>query len=431
MVALLAALLATGAPVAHHVVGAQQLRAAGASIAGQVAEVLAHEAQQRPVLWRYDSVKLLEHLRAYRAQADVARIEVVDGAGALVNPSSARAAPPRGPLLWASAPVVVRGQTLGTAWVAMSAAELRRRSLALFALFAAAGAALAFLVAWTSLRTAGKAEARIRALLEDLERSRAALAALARGLEADVQARTEELARANAALRAEEQRLRETAARALALQERERRVIGRDLHDSVGQALTAMRIHAQLVADRHAEPEEVARLAGRMVATTDATLEELRRALARLGPAVLDEVGLGVAVTRLADDLAERDGIAVACETRGLEEMPPTVEVACYRIVQEALTNVARHARASCVEVRVLGDPARRMVVAEVEDDGVGCDGARAATSSRGLAGMRERAELLGGRLTVTGAPGQGTRVRAEIPYELRAGGDGDAGVSG
>lgn len=395
-VALLAALLATGAPLAHHVMGALALRATAASLAAEVAAEVGREAQRRPALWRYDSLKLVEHLRAYRAQPGVARIDVVDDVG---RPVDAPHGTPSGAALWAYAPVPVRGARPATAWVAMDLGPLRARSLTLLAAFSAAALALGVAVSRSAIGTAARAEERIRALLAAERRA-------AEALEAQVAARTEELGRANEALRAEQRRQRETAARAIALQEAERRAIGRDLHDSVGQALTAIRIQCELARDDAAALD-------RARATTDLALEELRRALHRLGPAALADAGLASAVARLLDGLGD-DRAALSLDADALGALAPAAEVAAFRVVQEAVTNALRHAGPCAVRVSLSRDGDALTV--RVVDDGRGFDPARGAPGN-GITGMREPAELLGGTLAIESAPSRGTAGTATLPF--------------
>jgi signal transduction histidine kinase len=410
LVALLAALLATGAPLAHHVVGARELQSRCGELAGRAAEDVAHEAQERPRLWRYDSIKILAHLQGYRAHPDVAGMQVFDAYG-----PAAGSAPEARAVLYCQRELRVGGHPVGAVWVAMDLAPLRRVTLALLGVFALLAAALGSLVYAVAMRAARSAAGRIEALVADVDRSRAALQALNEGLEQDVRARTEELERAYAALRA-------TAARAVTLQENERRAIGRDLHDSVGQALTAIRIHAQLAGEIAGDPAVQRSVLARVTQTTDAALEELRRALARLGPAVLDEVGLEVALVREADAFLERTGCELHREIDVPAGLEPAVEVAVYRIAQEALTNVTRHARAS--EVWITLEATERALMLVIEDDGAGPQGAGAdagpdaegARVTRGVHGMRERAELLGGTLRMTARAPRGTRVEVVIP---------------
>lgn len=405
LVVALSTLLAVGAPVAHHVVGARELRADCESVAGRAAESLAHEAQERPKLWRYDALKILAHVRSYRAQSSVAAIQVLDATGFSAGP-----APSTRSVLWCSRAVRVREENVGSVWVAMHLRSLRAASLALLAVFSALALALGWLVYTLSMRTARTAASRIESLVADLERSRAKLAKLNEGLERDVAERTRELDEAYAELRA-------TAARAVTLQENERRAIGRDLHDSVGQALTAIRIHAQLASELAPSSSESAAqrdVLDKVCTTTDAALEELRRALARLGPAVLDEVGLKAALVRAIDAFAEQTGCAVARELVVDSALEPAIEVAIYRVVQESLTNIARHASATKVSVRL--SVATSAISLSIEDDGRGLD-KRAPSAGRGVHGMRERAALLRGTFAIgPGANGRGTRVELTLP---------------
>jgi two-component system sensor histidine kinase UhpB len=405
LVMALSSLLAVGAPVAHHVVGARELRADCVSIAARAVEELAHDAQERPKLWRYDAIKVVDHLRSYRAQSAMAALQVFDANGIAVG-----AAPARGAHLWCSHTMRVRGEDVGTVWVAMHLRALRATTLGLLAVFTTLAFALGWLVYALSMRTARSAASKIDSLVSDLERSRARLAELNAGLERDVAARTRELDEAYAELRT-------TAARAVTLQENERRAIGRDLHDSVGQALTAIRIHAQLASELapHTDDTSLQReVLAKVCATTDAALEELRRALARLGPAVLDEVGLEAALNRAIDAFIEQTGCRVERSLSVARGLEPAVEVAIYRITQESLTNIARHAEASCVKVKLsFTDVSLRLVI---EDDGKGMDKS-AKTLGRGLHGMRERAALLRGSFAVSaGEGGRGTKIDVQLP---------------
>ena len=274
-------------------------------------------------------------------------------------------------------------------WVGSSRATIRQRALALLGGFALLSVLLSVLVYAIALRSARSAEARIARLVGEL------------------------------AARATEERVRALRLAAIAAQEEDRRAIARDLHDSVGQSLTAIRIQTQLLGSHLGRTEPSSRetattLAAQIAKSTDTTLEEVRRALARLRPAALDEVGLGAAVERLADDAAEQLGVEVARELAVPTGLPTAVETAIYRIVQEALTNVARHAR-GVTRVRVAIRGERERVHIAVEDDGPGLSDTGPG-EGRGMIGMRERAELLGGRFETSPVEPHGTRVVAEVP---------------
>jgi two-component system, NarL family, sensor histidine kinase UhpB len=229
--------------------------------------------------------------------------------------------------------------------------------------------------------------------------------------------------RARADAEAARDQLRALAARLSDVREDERREIARELHDQVGQALTALKLDLGSLAaslDGAAAEAARARLAA-MDALVDATLDTTRRLSTSLRPAILDDLGLPAAIRWQARELAQRAG--VACDARvpeGGPAVPPAAALALFRILQEALTNVTRHAaaRAVRVELRVEGEQATLTVA----DDGRGFPAdALARPTSLGLVGMRERALALGGDVTIEGAAGRGTTVTARVP--LAAGG--------
>jgi two-component system, NarL family, sensor kinase len=138
----------------------------------------------------------------------------------------------------------------------------------------------------------------------------------------------------------------------------------------------------------------------------------VRRIVEGLRPPALDELGLADAVAQLADGIAAGTNLAVVLEANPLPRLPAAVEVAAYRIVQEALTNVARHARAGSARVRLT--LSANALCVEVCDDGIGQIAPR--MDGVGLGSMRERAEEIGGRFTFTAVPGRGTTVMAVLP---------------
>ncbi|MEM6995536.1 MAG: ATP-binding protein [Myxococcota bacterium] len=417
---LLVVVVSVTAPVALFVLGQQTLELQAHESAGQVAEVIRREAEQRPRLWKYDTPKLLAHLRTYSRRENIRRIDVVDAEGHLLDPDEPDASgTAEGVLFWQSVPVVLGDETVGAVWVAVDATDVRREALQMLVPFGALGLLLAGLMYWLPLRAMGSAEDRVHRLLEQLRESQGALATLNENLEQTVETRSSELSKALRELQEKEQGLRELSARAVSMQEAERRAIARELHDSAGQSLTAIRIHMQLIGELVAKEGEGARaadLSARTLTMVDGTLEEIRRAVNTLGPAVLDDVGLAEAIGRACDDLADALGIAVDCRL-DLDDrtLSPALETTAYRLVQEALTNITRYAEATEVAVRVYFDDGAMHVV--VTDDGRGFDPDDVVIGrSRGLVGMRERAELLGGRLELQSAPGQGTTVRAMLP---------------
>ena len=201
--------------------------------------------------------------------------------------------------------------------------------------------------------------------------------------------------------RLEEER-RESGRRALEAQEAERLRIARGLHDEVGQVLTGVLLQVE-----DEEPREAVRQA----------LEEVRRIAQELRPEMLEHLGLVSALTELSRRFAESSGLRV--ERRFADGLPPLsdeAELAVYRVAQESLTNVARHAEASHVLVALGRGPGS--VVLSVSDDGRGISQTAAANGHGGLRGMRERALLVGGALAIKRSRAGGVEVRLEVPAE-------------
>ncbi len=213
---------------------------------------------------------------------------------------------------------------------------------------------------------------------------------------------------------------REMLGEVLAAQEAERARVARDLHDDVGQALTSVLLGLRLI-ESSLRSEEVdvddacchAEEARKLVADA---LGRARRLAFDLRPTVLDDMGLLAALERLVAETGSRAAIPVDLAAHGLgnARLSSEIETVVYRVVQEALTNVARHARAQSASVTVSVADGRLRAV--VEDDGVGFDPEAAPRGHLGLTGMAERAELVGGRIEVTPARGEGTTVRLEVP---------------
>lgn len=204
-------------------------------------------------------------------------------------------------------------------------------------------------------------------------------------------------------------------ARIFEVQETERARIARDLHDELGQQLTAVLLALRAAADAtDAGPRRAALETARRLASE--SLESVRRLARGLALVVLHDLGLRAALERLCEDTAQAAGLEVVRDLAAVEDpLTPRIEIAVYRVVQEALTNVARHAQARRVAVRLARDGTALEL--SVADDGKGPGlGDQAGRGGLGLQGMRERIGLLGGVLRVESAPGSGTLVTARIP---------------
>jgi PAS domain S-box-containing protein len=213
--------------------------------------------------------------------------------------------------------------------------------------------------------------------------------------------------------RATEQ-LRALAARLDAIREEERRMMAREIHDQIGQALTALKL--DLDGLRAGLPDgDARRRATEMNRLIDETLDTTRRLSVELRPPILDDLGLAPAIEWLTRDFEARSGIRCSIRLDGGATITGPEALVLYRIVQEALTNVARHAGASAVRIGLSADPTGTVLT--VWDNGRGITAEEQARSSAlGLAGMRERALVLGGEVQVLGSPGAGTTVTARLP---------------
>ncbi|MGH3070709.1 MAG: GAF domain-containing sensor histidine kinase [Gaiellaceae bacterium] len=200
--------------------------------------------------------------------------------------------------------------------------------------------------------------------------------------------------------------------RVVEAQELERRRLARELHDQTGQELTSVLLGLKAVEEAKSEVERAEALAA-VREQVVGTLHDVRRLAVELRPKALDDFGLEAALERLRDTFSEQTGMRVDLESQLGGRLPSDVETALYRIVQEALTNVVKHAQASSVSI-VLAQT-NRAVTAVIEDDGRGFD-PEERVDGLGLLGMDERLALLGGKLKLESSPGAGATIVAEVP---------------
>ena len=222
-------------------------------------------------------------------------------------------------------------------------------------------------------------------------------------------------------LQRNEREFRRLGRSAWRVQEDERRRLARDLHDGIGQNLTALKHRlAQLGdalpvgdVDLHAKLEKA-------IALCSDTLDDTRNLSRLLRPPILDDLGLEAALRWLARSQGESAGMEVAVDIEPLPALDGDLQTLLFRVAQEALNNAAKHARAGHVLLRLVARGG--MLQLQVVDDGLGCDpDAALRAGGSGLGGMRERLRLYDGRLEFRSAPGEGTRVRAVVPLAERA----------
>ncbi|MFN8458110.1 MAG: GAF domain-containing protein [Anaerolineae bacterium] len=220
-------------------------------------------------------------------------------------------------------------------------------------------------------------------------------------------------------VRAGREQLQSLSHRLVERQENERRHIAREIHDEASQALTSLMVGLRLLEREADQPQLISTRVSELKRMADSVLENLHRLAMDLRPASLDYLGLVAALRQHIQSFNRQHGHLVTAQFEALgfddERLPPLVETTLYRIAQEALTNVARHAQAT--QVDVLLKRRGQQLVMIVEDNGIGFDPETTLRNQRlGLVGMRERAEMLGGRLVIESVSGAGTTIYVEVP---------------
>ena len=245
-------------------------------------------------------------------------------------------------------------------------------------------------------------EAPYRNLAYNLTTILAGAAGVYGALSYTVRAFTEIYARKNRALRARERELSKLSQRILSAQDEERRRIARVLHDELGQTLAAVKLEL-------AAGEDVTRAQGLI----DRAISQTRDLAHSLRPPLLDDLGLGPSLRRLGRMVEEAGNVDVRVRVEITERLPQEHEGLLFSAAQEALRNIEAHAQARHVEIAV--EQREGAIVLVVTDDGIGFD--HAAVPGLGLRGIRERVEGIGGRMSVSSRPGEGTRLEVEVPY--------------
>ena len=287
------------------------------------------------------------------------------------------------------------------------------------------GLVLGFAIALTVLVNVVLLQRRFRPLEELVdEMERADLSRAGGNLARDAPGRNpEEVERLNKAFRRMVERLeaerRRTSSAALAAQEQERARVARDLHDEVNQSLTGLLL--RLEAAREKAPPELAAELSETKALANRAMQELLTLARQLRPTALDDLGLAAALSGHVAELGRQSGIAAGFESEGdFADLPTDVQLVVYRVAQEALSNASRHSGAESIGVSLMrrdGD-----VELAVADDGRGFSFEQ-SSGGLGLAGMRERALLVGGELQIESRPGVGTSIGLRVPI---GNGDGD-----
>lgn len=324
-------------------------------------------------------------------------------------------------VLLANVAVIVLGAVAGTT---ISTAIGRRAPdnalLPLIVIFAAIGIGLSLVVNIAVLRAAFRP-------LASLQRTAVAVQAGDRDARTPVDAGSDpEISQLAVALNStldelaeDRNQLRDLASQVIRAQEDERRRVSRELHDDTAQILFAQLL--QVTALTSDEDPRIREIAERLEQSTAEALEGVRRLALELRPPALDDLGLAEALAELCQRSREQTGVAVDLNVAGLRaRLSPDMELVLYRVAQEAMTNITKHARATRIDVQL--ERASSSVILTVRDNGIGFDRHRffegdGVGLGLGLFGMEERASLVGGSLSIASKPGAGSTVRAEIPF--------------
>jgi signal transduction histidine kinase len=393
--ALAALVVAAVPPLAYRVVAWQKLAARAEVYARHVAGELRALGERQPYLWRYNAGKILQATAIHRDQRDVGPVVVLDCAGrALLSADAGGPTTAHGPQ--GRSPVVVHGRTAAWVEIRMSTRDEQPRLWGIAGASTATGLLVGLLIFVLPTRVVRRQARTLGETLDRLRSAEAALTAANQGLSARVAAGVREV--------------HELSARVIGTQEEERRRIARDLHDSVGQSLTALRLELELAAGH---PEETAARLAQAVRRCEETLKETRRVVHDLRPPELATAALREILRSYTERFEERTGITASFRCPAALELPEVVATCLLRVLQEALTNVSRHSGATEVGVTVALDA--ETVTMTISDNGVGAD-ATAAPAGAGLRGMRERCEFLGGDATVELRAGAGARVEVRLP---------------
>ncbi|HEV7241733.1 MAG TPA: ATP-binding protein [Thermoanaerobaculia bacterium] len=399
------------------------------AIIGHKAETLAELTAFtiHPSIYFGDRAALAEALSGTRRDKDVAYVVVTDPAGTRLAEFHPERATPEalarrtgggmsrdGSLYEVMLPIQEQGRELARLYIGMSLARLNREVLQMRV---AIGALTAFILAAGLLAVILISNVLTRPL-RDVAAGAQRIAAgdlghrVAEGREDEIGQLATSFNDMAARVAERDASLRQLSKRMLSVQEKERVRIAREVHDELGQALTAMKIDLQQLGIRHPAVIESLVPISRAI---DETVDLVRRIATDLRPAVLDDLGVTAALEQQLRRLRESSGLKTTLTVSEEPELDMLTGVTLYRIAQEGLANVIRHAQASEVEVSLSIEEGA--AVLEIRDNGKGMSREQITSSrSLGLLGMRERAELLGGHVAIESRPGEGTVVRATLP---------------
>ncbi len=409
--AVAALLLALSAPIAWFALKYNELSLRAEGTAARVSAELGQFVHESPRLWPYNTPKMTQRMQSLLSLDSDTYVAVIGPRG----DNAFERNPERGPYLWHQESLPTADGTAGWVVVGVSASNFLATALALLGGFALLGGVVAGLLYMLPMKAMRSTEEQLSTTLSSLNDVQDRLRDVNEELEQRVREKTQGLVDAHDQLTSQQETLQRLAASLYNAQEEERHRIAADLHDSVGQMLTAIRVNLE-TAERIQEEDAAAAPLGPLLQHTsdlvNQTTDSIRQAIHLLGPPQMQEGGLRRAIKALEQQL-ELTPYEMVVEDSGLpeERLPAAVEDLAFRIIQEALNNSLRHGDADVIRLRLTA--VRETLVVVVEDNGR--RGRQVFKEGHGLASLRDRVRLLGGELKVEPLS-NGHSLAASIP---------------
>lgn len=409
--AVAALLLALSAPVAWFALKYGELTLRAQGTAARVSAELGQFVHESPRLWPYNSTKMTQRIESLLTLDPDTYIAVIGPGG----DNAFQRDPQDGPYIWHLEPLPTADGTAGWVLVGISANSLLGVALTLLAGFGLLGGVVAGLLFMLPMNAIRSTEEQLTTTLGSLSDAQERLRGINEELEIRVQEKTRGLVEAHDQLSDQQEALQRLAASLYSAQEEERHRIAADLHDSVGQMLTAIRVNLATAERMQGESTDAPPMGPLLQHTSDLvnqTTDSIRRAIHLLEPPQMQEGGLRRALRTLERQF-ELTPYEMVVDDSGLpeERLPAPVESLAFRIVQEALNNALRHGEADTVRLRLAAAEGTLVVI--VEDNG--SLGRQVFKEGHGLASLRDRVQLLGGALKVQPLP-NGHALAASIP---------------
>lgn len=412
--AIAALLLALSAPVAWFALKYSELSMRSEGLAARISAEMSQFVHDAPVLWPYNTPKITQRLQSLLSLDDQTYVAVIAPNGAITYQRPSREAP----FVWHTASLTTESGPRGWVVVGVSARDFLASALLLLAGFALLGGVVAGLLYLLPMRAMRSTEDQLASTLQNLNAAQERLQDANQDLETRVREKTRGLLEAHDQLEDQQKALQRLAASLYSAQKEERHRIATDLHDSVGQMLTAIRLNLEAAGQMQPDQDAPTPLNNLLQHTSDLvnqTTDSIRQAIHLLGPPQLQEGGLKRALKGLERQL-EMTPYLIAIDCSGLpeERLPAAVEDLAFRFVQEGINNALKHGGAQEIKVRLKAVGETLAVV--VEDDGdVDSPTFR---EGHGLASLRDRIALLGGEVRCKELP-SGHAVAAAIPLGL------------